>query len=173
MPAHWLTMNLQKPTLQTKSLLLPPTMPRIARISRIPMVTRKSHPRSKLATETKKSTATRNAKHKMLDADKKSPRLSYLKKKPSASTDNAEKAKAAYAKEHTTKVKLTLSALVTTSLNHILTCHTAFEHMHLHLILSDYMYATDVENLNKTSKPFAHFHKRLSHTEPNIIFKLS
>ena len=44
--------------------------------------------------------------------------------------------------------------------------------MCLHLILSDCLSATDVENLNKTSKPFAHFHKILSHAEHNEVFKL-
>ena len=44
--------------------------------------------------------------------------------------------------------------------------------MCLHLILSDYLSTTDVENLNKASKPFYHFDKMLSHAEPNIVFKL-
>ena len=30
----------------------------------------------------------------------------------------------------------------------------------------------DVENLNKTSKVFSHFHNMILHVEPNIVFKL-
>ena len=85
---------------------------------------------------------------------------------------NVEKATATYAAECVTKGKLTHSALGNPSMDHILICDTAFEHTYLQLILSDYLSDTDVENLNKTSKYFAHFHKMLSHVDPRIVFKL-
>ena len=44
--------------------------------------------------------------------------------------------------------------------------------MHLYLILYDYLSATGVENLNKTSETFSHFDKILSYAEPNTVFKL-
>ena len=144
-------------------------MPRAASIPFIFTVTRKSYPRSKLAKKTKKVATTRNAKHKTLTSDKMSPQLAYFNQKHSAETQNVEKATSTYVAEHATKGNLTLSALGTPSLDHILTCDTAFEHLCLCLILYDYFSATDVENLNKTNKPFTHFHKMLSHRTQHSV----
>ena len=50
----------------------------------------------------------------------------YSNQKLSAETQNVEKATFVYAEEHVTKGKLTLSVLVTPSLDHILKFDTAF-----------------------------------------------
>ena len=99
-------------------------------------------------------------------------KLAHFNQKPSAETQNAEKSTAACAAEHANKGKLTLPALGTPSIDQILTRDTFFEQIYLHLILSNYPSATDVEKLNKTSELFTHFHKILSHAELNIEFKL-
>ena len=84
--------------------------------------------------KTKKSAATRTAKWKTLSADIASLQLAYLNKKPSAEKQNFENATYSCIAECATKGKLTLSALITPSLDHILTCDTVFEHICLHLI---------------------------------------
>ena len=91
----------------------------------------------------------------------KFPIKAYFNQKPSAETQNVEKATAACAVECATKGNLTISALGTISLDHILAWETFCEHICLYLMLSDFLSATDVEKLNKTSKPFTHFHKML------------
>ena len=73
----------------------------------------------------------------MLTSDKISPQLAYFNLKPFAETQNVEKVTAFHAAEYATKCKLTLSELGTPSLYQILTRGTAFECMHLHLILSN------------------------------------
>ena len=85
---------------------------------------------------------------------------------------NVEKATAECASHYPVKVKLILSALGTPSLDYVLICDAVFEHTYLHLILSNYLSPTGVENLNKTSKSFPRFHHMLLRTEPNIVFKL-
>ena len=120
----------------------------------------------------KKATKTRTTKHKTLTTDRESQKLAYSNHKPSVVTHNVEKFTAACAAEHVAKGNLILSALGTPSLDHILTCDTDFEHTCLRLILHDYLHAMDVENVNKTNKPFAHFHKILSHAESNVVFKI-
>ena len=82
----------------------------------------------------------------------------YFNQKPFAATHNVEKATAAYAAEHFTKGKFTLSSLGTPYLYHLLTYNTAFEHTYLYLILSDCLSATDVKSLNETIIHFTHFH---------------
>ena len=94
----------------------------------------------------------------------------YFNQKPSSGTQNIEKATDGSVVEHSTNCELTLSALVNPSLEHILTCDTAFEHTCLRLILSEYLSTTDVENLNKTIKTFTNFHKMLSHAESCIVW---
>ena len=70
------------------------------------------------------------------------------------------------------KGKIILSALITPYLDYIITDQESFEHTCLRLILSDYLSPKAVENLNKTSKSFTHFHRMLLHVEPSIIWKL-
>ena len=67
------------------------------------------------------------------------------------------------------KGKLTLSELGTPSVDHISIDQAVFKHTHIHLILSDHMFPMGVENLNKTSESFTHFHSILLHVEPNMI----
>ena len=108
------------------------------------MLTRKYYPRSKLVKKTKKATTTRTTKHKTLAADRESQKLAYFNQKLSAATQNVEKAKDTYAAEFDSKSQLTLSALGTPSLDHILTFNAAFDHTYLHLTLYDHLSATDM-----------------------------
>ena len=70
------------------------------------------------------------------------------------------------------KGKIMLSALRTPYLDHIITDQESFQRTCLRLILSDYLSPKGLENLNKTSKSFTHFHRMLIHVEPSIIWKL-
>ena len=146
-------------------------MPRTSSTSHIPTVISKSYPHSKLVKILKKLQQLGLLNIRRL-LQTENIFLAYFNQKPSVATQNVEKTTASCAEECATKGKLTLSVLRTPSLDHILKCDTCFEHTCLHLILSDYLFVTDVENLNKNSKPFAHFHKMLSHVEPNTVFKL-
>ena len=76
------------------------------------------------------------------------------------------------AKKWPVKCKLTISALGTPSLDHIATEKKVYEHTKLHLILSDCMSSTEVENLNKIVELFNHFHIMILHAKPNIICKI-
>ena len=73
-------------------------------------------------------------------------------------TQNVDQATAAYSKKFHTKGKLTASALSSPSLNHMMTDDAVFEHMHLHLVLSDFLYPHEIENLNTCNILFNHFH---------------
>ena len=150
----------------------PPLTQRTSSIPRIITVTRKSYPHIRIVKTNANVTTTRTVQQKTLTVDKLSPQLAYFNQKTSAETQNVEIAKDTYAEKRATKGKFALSALGTTSLDHVLTCNTALGHRHLHLILSDYLSSTCVQNLNNTSKPFTYFQKMLSHVEPNIVFKL-
>ena len=70
--------------------------------------------------------------------------LASFNQKSSVETQNVEKATAAGVAEWTTKGKLTLSALGSPYLEHMLTHDTVFEHIHLHLLLFDYLSSADV-----------------------------
>ena len=84
---------------------------------------------------------------------------------------NVEKVAADHYKNYPVKDKLTLSALGTTSLDHVMTDQAVFEWVRLYLILSDYLPTAGVENLNKTSKSFDHFYTMLLHAEPSLTCK--
>ena len=75
-------------------------------------------------------------------------------------------------KNYTVKGKLTLSALGTPSLDYIVAYQEVFEHVLIHLILSDCLSTANVENLNKTRKSFDYFHTMLLCAEHNKIYKL-
>ena len=85
---------------------------------------------------------------------------------------NVEKATSEHAERHPVKVKLTLTVLETPFLEPILTFDAVFEHIFLHLILCDYLSATEVKNLNKTGEAFNRFYGMLLDVEPNIVIKL-
>ena len=70
------------------------------------------------------------------------------------------------------KGKFTLSALGALSLDHILTGYVVLERTHIYSIVSDYLSATDMENLNKSRKAFTHFHRMIFREKYNIVFKL-
>ena len=97
--------------------------------------------------------------------------LAYFNHKPSAAVRNTERDTADYSDYYPVKGKIKLLALGSPSLEHIRTDQELFEHTCLHLVLCDVISPTDVENLNKTSKFFVHFHIMILHTEPNTICK--
>ena len=98
--------------------------------------------------------------------------LAHFNQKPSAAARNADMDAVHYAEKYLVKGNLTLSELGTPSQDHNIRDQAEFEHTYLQLILSDYLPPTDVENSNKSSKYFTHFHRMLLHAEPNIINKL-
>ena len=70
--------------------------------------------------------------------------VSVLQPEPSSAVRNVEQTAADCLAHYPVKGKITLSALETSSLDHIMTNQEVFEHTYLHLILSDYMSITDV-----------------------------
>ena len=122
--------------------------------------------------KTRKPAKSRTPKNKKVTIDRKALQLACFNRKPSAVVQNVEKETAEWAAHHLVKCKIKISALAIPSLDYMLTCDAVFEKTWIYLTLSDYLHTTDVENLNKSSKVFAHLRTMILHTELNIFLKL-
>ena len=92
--------------------------------------------------------------------------LAHLSQQTPTVTQKVEQATADYSNKFHTKGKLTASDLGPPSLNHIMSDDTVFEHMCLHLFLSDFLSTHEIEHLNAYNILFHHFHKILHHMQP-------
>ena len=81
-------------------------------------------------------------------------------------------ATAQYAQNYPIKSKLTTSALGTPSQDHTFTDDSVFEHIYLHLILSDFLLPKEINALNSCNRSFHHFYHMLHHMNLNIVCKL-
>ena len=98
--------------------------------------------------------------------------LAQFSLKTSTVSQKVEEATAEHSNKFQTKRKLTTSALGTPFLKDIMTDDAAFEHIHLHLILSNFLSPLKIEHLNACNVLFRHFHTMLHCMQPEIVYKL-
>ena len=91
---------------------------------------------------------------------------------PATATHVVHAATAQYSQKYPIKGKLTTSALGTPSQDHTFTDVSVFEHIYLHLILSDFLLPKEINALNSCNPSFHHFYHMLHYMNLNVVHKL-
>ena len=98
--------------------------------------------------------------------------LAHLSQQTPTIKQKVDQSIADYSKKFYSKGKLTASAPGSLSLSHIMTDDAVFEHVCLHLVLSEFLSPHEIENLNAYNVLFHHFHTMLHFKQLDIICKL-
>ena len=83
-----------------------------------------------------------------------------------------EQATYQHAKNYPIRGKLTTLVLRTPSKKHNFTDDSVFEHIYLHLMLSDFLLPKELNSLKACHAFFDHFHSILHHMNLDIMHKL-
>ena len=92
--------------------------------------------------------------------------------KPATASHIVHAATAQYAQNYPIKGKLTTSALGAPSQDHTFTDDSVFDHVYLHVILSDFLLPKELNALNSCHPSFHHFYHMLHHINLNVVYKL-
>ena len=77
-----------------------------------------------------------------------------------------------YARKHPLKGELICKSRGKPSAHHSCTSEAVFDHVYLHLVLSDYLSTTELQNLNACNMLYEHLCKMMNHINLNLVYDL-